>query len=43
VTLSRYGGMIHGFFRMPAVIDKADEALAESAAALMIAFAASLA
>jgi acetyl esterase len=40
VTLSRYDGMIHGFFRMPAVMDKASDALAESAAALKAAFVA---
>jgi acetyl esterase len=34
VTLSRYDGMIHGFFRMPGVIDRANDALAEAAAAL---------
>ena len=43
VTLSRYDGMIHGFFRMPAVMDKANEALAESASALKAAFAAQVA
>jgi acetyl esterase/lipase len=43
VTLSRYDGMIHGFYRMPAVMDKASEALAESAAALKAAFAAGVA
>jgi acetyl esterase/lipase len=39
VTLSRYDGMIHGFFRMPAVIDRANDALAEASAALRAAFA----
>ena len=39
VTLSRYDGMIHGFYRMPAVIDRANDALAESSAALRAAFA----
>jgi acetyl esterase len=43
VTLTRYEGMIHGFFRMPAVMDKANEALAESAAALKTAFPAQVA
>jgi acetyl esterase/lipase len=43
VALSRYDGMIHGFFRMPAVIDRADDALAEAAAALQTAFAANVA
>jgi acetyl esterase len=43
VTLRRYDGMIHGFYRMPAVIDDANEALAETAAALRAAFAAQLA
>jgi acetyl esterase len=32
--ISRYDGMIHGFFRMPAVLDRADEALDEAADAL---------
>jgi acetyl esterase len=39
VTLSRYDGMIHGFFRMPAVIDRANDALAEASAAVKAAFA----
>jgi acetyl esterase len=39
VTLRRYDGMIHGFYRMPAVIDRANDALAESAAALKAALA----
>ena len=40
VTLTRYDGMIHGFFRMPAVMDKANDALAEAAGALRGSFAA---
>jgi acetyl esterase len=40
VTLTRYDGMIHGFFRMPGVIDRANDALAEAAAALRDAFVA---
>jgi acetyl esterase len=40
VTLTRYDGMIHGFFRMPGVIDRANDALAEAAAALRNAFVA---
>jgi acetyl esterase len=40
VTLSRYDGMIHGFFRMPGAMDKANDALAEAAGALRAAFAA---
>jgi acetyl esterase len=39
VTLSRYERMIHGFFRMPAVIDRSNDALAEASAALKAAFA----
>jgi acetyl esterase len=39
VTASRYDGLIHGFFRMPALIDRARDALAEAAAALRAAFA----
>jgi acetyl esterase len=39
VTLSRYDGMFHGFFRMPGVIDRANDALAEAAGALREAFA----
>jgi acetyl esterase/lipase len=38
VTLSRYDGLIHGFYRMPAVIDRAQLAHDESAAALRAAF-----
>lgn len=41
VTLSRYDGMIHGFFRMPGVIDRANDALAEAAETLRAAFASS--
>jgi acetyl esterase/lipase len=37
-TLSRYDGMIHGFIRLPAVIDRANDALAEAAGALRGAF-----
>jgi acetyl esterase len=33
VRLHRYDGMIHGFFRVPAMIDRANEALADVAAA----------
>jgi acetyl esterase len=40
VTLTRYDGMIHGFFRMPGAMDQAKEALAEAAGALREAFAA---
>jgi acetyl esterase len=40
VTLSRYDGMIHGFFRMPGVIERANDALSEAAGALRAAFAA---
>jgi acetyl esterase len=40
VTLTRYDGMIHGFFRMPGVIDRANDALAEAATALRDAFVA---
>jgi acetyl esterase len=40
VTLSRYDGMIHGFFRMPGVVDRANDALAEAVEALRAAFAA---
>ena len=39
VTTSRYDGLIHGFFRMPAVLSRADAALDEAAAALRKAFA----
>lgn len=37
-TYSCYDGMIHGFFGMPAVLDKAKRAVAEAAAALREAF-----
>ena len=37
---SRYDGMIHGFFGMPAVIDKGKQAISEAAAALKQSFAA---
>ena len=37
--LSRYDGMIHGFFRMFAVLERSHEALAEIAATLRAAFA----
>jgi acetyl esterase len=40
-TLSRYDGMIHGFFRLPGVIDRANDALSETAEALRSAFGAS--
>jgi acetyl esterase len=40
VTLRRYDGMIHGFYRMPAVIGRANDALAETAEAVRAAFAA---
>ncbi len=40
VTLTRYDGLVHGFFRMPAVISRANDALAEAAGALRTAFAA---
>ena len=39
VTLTRYDGMIHGFFGMSGVIDRARDAVAEAAAALRTAFA----
>jgi acetyl esterase len=38
VALSRYDGLIHGFFRMPGVLDRARNALAEAAVALRTAF-----
>ncbi len=38
VTLARYDGLIHGFYRMPAAIGRARNALAASAAALRVAF-----
>jgi acetyl esterase len=34
VTLHRYAGMVHGFLRMPAIVDAAGEAMLEIAAAL---------
>lgn len=37
-TYSCYDGMIHGFFGMPAVLDKGKRAIAEAAAALQRAF-----
>ena len=37
-TSSRYDGMIHGFFGMPAVIDKAKQAISEATSALKAAF-----
>jgi acetyl esterase len=37
VTLSRYDGLIHGFFRLPAMIDRANDALQEVASALRLA------
>lgn len=39
VTLTRYKGMIHGFFGMASVIDQAKVAIAETASALRTAFA----
>ena len=38
--VSRYDGMIHGFFGMPAVLDKGKLAIAEASAALQKAFTA---
>ena len=38
VTLSRYDGQIHGFFRLPAMIDRAWDALDEAAAGLRASF-----
>jgi acetyl esterase len=40
VTLTRYDGMIHGFYRMPGAMSVANDALAETADALRAAFAA---
>ena len=37
-TSSRYDGMMHGFFGMPAVMDKAKQAIAEASSALKAAF-----
>jgi acetyl esterase len=39
VSVTRYEGMIHGFFSMYEVLDKGKQAIEESAAALRIAFA----
>jgi len=39
-TITRYEGMVHGFFGMTAAVDKAREAMAQAAAALKAAFAA---
>ena len=39
-TCTRYDGMIHGFFGMPAVLDKGKQAIADACAALQQAFAA---
>ena len=39
-TCSRYDGMIHAFFAMPAVIDKGKQAVSEAAAAMKQAFSA---
>ncbi len=39
-TYSRYDGMMHGFFGMPAVLDKSKQAIAEASAALQKAFTA---
>jgi acetyl esterase len=39
-TCSRYDGMIHGFFGMPAVLDKGKQAVTDAVAALRNAFAA---
>jgi acetyl esterase len=38
VTLSRYDGMIHGFFSLGAVFDQGQHAIAEAAAGLRAAF-----
>lgn len=40
-TCTRYDGMIHGFFGMPAAMDKGAQAISEAAAAMKKAFAAS--
>jgi acetyl esterase len=37
-TISRYEGMIHGFFRLPAVVPRSNDALDEAAAAVRQAF-----
>jgi len=39
VQLTRYHGMIHGFFGMASVVDQAKVAIAEAASALRVAFA----
>ncbi len=39
MNYSRYDGMMHGFFGMPAVLDKGRQAIAEASAALRAAFA----
>ena len=39
VTLTRYNGMIHGFFSLGAVFDQGKQAMAEAAAGLRAAFA----
>ena len=38
--MTRYEGLIHGFFRMPAVLDRSSDALDEAASALRAALAA---
>lgn len=38
-TISRHAGMVHGFFRLPAVVPHSREALAEAAGAIREAFA----
>ncbi|HEX9334966.1 MAG TPA: alpha/beta hydrolase fold domain-containing protein, partial [Pseudonocardiaceae bacterium] len=38
VTLSRYSGMVHGFFTMSGVLDAARDAVAEAAGCLRKAF-----
>jgi acetyl esterase len=38
VTVSRYDGVIHGFFSMPKITDKAYKAMAEASQALRSAF-----
>ena len=37
-TISRYDGVIHGFFGMPEIVDKAKLAIAEASQALRVAF-----
>jgi acetyl esterase len=39
VTTSRYGGVIHGFFGMGALIDRANDAVDEACSALRAALA----